>query len=242
MATAILFHGEDHDLVVKRMHSYAMEILNVPSLEALMNHGDYQEVQPTSKSYLYSMDVIGAVVAESALPPFRAKKRVIALLSIDRMQKVHANALLKTLEDAPERFILLLTTVCYDDILKTILSRVQKEYVPGGGDYPNYTGQIKELFSLLTLKKYDTFFKEITELDKSISENVELSEKKLRVFLEDFITVFLEKEKALHLVSSNALQIEENINISLKSFHSNIRIKYILENLFLETQQQRCSK
>ena len=242
MATGILFHGEDHDLVLKRMHSRAMEILEVPSLEALMNHGDYQEVQPTSKSYLYSMDVIHSVVAESALPPFRAKKRVIALLSIDRMQKVHANALLKTLEDAPERFVLLLTTICYDDILKTILSRVQKEYVTGGGNYPEYTGQIQELFSLLLLKKYDSFLKKITELDKVMTENVELSEKNLRIFFEDFISVFIAKEKAPHLVSSSALQIEETINNSLKSFHVNIRIKHILDNLFLETQLLHCSR
>lgn len=241
MAGGILFHGEDHELVVKQMQSRAMEILGVDSLEALMKHGDYQEVQPTSKSYLYSMDVIHSVVEESALPPFRGKKRIIALLAVDRMQKVHANALLKTLEDAPESFVLLLTTICYDDIIKTILSRVQKEHIAGGGEYPDYSPQIKELFSLLASKKYDAFFKEIIELDKSMTENVELSEKNLRVFLEDFMSVFIAKEKAPHLISAKASRIEVLIDASLRSFHGNIRIKHVLENLFLETQQQNCS-
>ncbi len=238
MASGIVFHGEDHDLVVKRMQSHAMEILGVNSLEALMNHGDYQQVAPTSKSYLYSMDTIQLVVAEASLPPFRAKKRVIALLAIDRMQKVHANALLKTLEDAPSNFVLLLTTVCYDDILPTILSRVQKEYVSGLGQLVSYTTKIQELMLLLSTRKYDSFFKIIIEIEKSITENSELSEKNLRIFLEDFMSVFIQMKKAPHLTSANALKIEQLIQVSLQGFQTNISIKHILENLFLESQQQ----
>jgi|GEM_PF-3236703 len=242
MATAIIFYGEDHDSVVDSMRKHAMALLGVHSLEGLNNHGDYQEVGPTSKSCVYSMDVIHSVVAESALPPFRGEKRVIAMLSIDRMQKVHANALLKTLEDASDRFVLLLTTICYQDIIDTILSRVQKVYVPSRENYRDFKKEIENIFSLLSLKQYDLFFKEIGELDKSMKEQLEEAEKNLRLFFEDFIAVFISQKKAPHLVSFYALKIEECIHTSLESFHSNVSIKHILENLFLETQQLNYSK
>jgi len=238
MKSAILFHGDDHAGIVSHMRKYAAEELGVDSEEALLNHGDYQEVKPTSKSYLYSMDTIARVVEESALPPYRGDKRIISLLSVDRMLPVHANALLKTLEDAPLSFHLFLTTTRYDDILKTILSRVQKEYVETTSQAVDFSAQISSALAWLHGHFFESFLKEIEAIEKIIVDPVEEAEKKLRHFLENYLNVMMKSIPQDHLVAANASLIEKQISIALKDYASNIRVKHVLENLFLETQQQ----
>ena len=238
MSSAILFHGNDSDIITKTMRKRAMEILDVSSEEALLCHGDYQEVMPTSKSYLYSMETIHLVVEESSLPPFRAKKRIIALLSIDRMLPVHANALLKTLEDAPLNFIMLLTTTAYEDIIKTILSRVQKEFVPGMVEHTDYTEQINNMLHALKVEKYETFFKEVEGIDRLILEDNSVSEGKFRHFLELYMKVCLEKYSGSHLYASHAHILQSAVENAIVAFHGNIRVKHIIENLVLNGKEQ----
>lgn len=238
MTGALLFHGDDHDHVVSAMRKKAMDVLEVASLEALLCHGDYQEVAPTSKTYLYSMETIHSVVEESALPPYRAKKRIIALLAVDRMLPVHANALLKTLEDAPSNFILMLTTTVYDDIIKTILSRVQKEHVQGSKDLEDYSLQIKEMLQMVKEDKYESFFKQVESIDKLISEDNTVSEGNFRHFLELFMKVSLAEKAPAHLFAARAREVQKRARSGLNAFHANIRVKHIIENLFLENPQQ----
>jgi len=242
MAPAVLFHGESHDCVVKQMYKEAMKALGVTTVEALFRHGDFQELKPISKSYLYAMETIHSVVEESALPPYRGNIRIIALISADRMLPVHANALLKTLEEAPLSFQLMLTTTRYNDILKTILSRVQKVFVPGTDFHEEYSSIVDGLFSSLERGFFDTFLKEIEEVEKGLVENIEYTEKKFRHFLETFITLYVKKFDAEHLYNANAKILDTSIQNALSAYQGNIRIKHVLENLFLETQQQIYSK
>jgi hypothetical protein len=241
MKSALLFHGNDHDIIVKKMHEHAAEVLGLDSPEGLLNHGDYQEVKPTSKSYLYSMETIQRVVEESALPPYRGKVRIIALLSADRMLPVHANALLKTLEDAPLSFHLILTTTRYDDILKTILSRVQKEHVEGESEHHDFSDAITQTMACLQQNFFESFTKEIEALEKLIIEPVEEAEKKFRLFLECYMASVLKSLGSNHFYVANAELLESQISCALRDFAGNIRVKHVLENLFLETQQQSYS-
>ncbi|MCH9616758.1 MAG: hypothetical protein SP4CHLAM5_02290 [Chlamydiia bacterium] len=238
MTGAILFHGDDHDIIVAAMRKKAMELLEVSSVEALLCHGDYQEVAPTSKSYLYSMETIHSVVEESCLPPYRGKKRIIALHAVDRMLPVHANALLKTLEDAPLNFIMMLTTTAYDVIIKTILSRVQKEHVRGSKELDDYSLQLKHMVQMVNEDKYESFFKEVELLDKLISEDNMVSEGKFRHFLELFMKVYLSVDAPDNLFAARSGHIQKRIHNALIAFQGNIRVKHIIENLFLESQLQ----
>lgn len=235
MSNAILFHGDDGNFVVEAMRKKAMEVLHVSSKEALFSHGDYQEVMPTSKTYLYSMESIHSVVEESSLPPFSAKKRIIALLSADRMLPVHANALLKTLEDAPESFVMYLTTTAYNDIIKTILSRVQKVHVEGLGELKDYTAQIDKMSVYLKEARFESFFKEVEALEKEMIEDNSLTEGKLRNFLEQFMRESI-KSAPSHLKAAVGRDLLATIQRAINAFHGNIRIKYIMENLFLSNQ------
>ncbi len=242
MTGAVLFHGESHECVVKEMYETAMKALGVNTVEALFRHGDFQEVKPISKSYLYSMETIHSVVQESALPPYRGKTRIIAIVSADRMLPVHANALLKTLEEAPFSFQLMLTTTRYNDILKTILSRVQKVFVPGTDLNDDYSSIIEGLFTSLEKGFFDTFLKEIEEVEKGLIENIEHTEKKFRHFLETFMTLYVKRLTTQHLLNANTKILDQAVQKALTAYQGNIRIKHVLEYLFLETQQQMYSK
>ena len=237
MSNAVLFHGEDGRAVVSAMRKRAMEELDVSSEEALFSHGDYQEVVPTSKTFLYSMESIQSVVEESSLPPFRGKKRIISLVSADRMLPVHANALLKTLEDAPLSFVMYLTTTAYSDILKTILSRVQKVYVEGAGVQKEYGETISHLFALIQGGCFDSFFKEIEVLGKEIGEDPAFTKMRLTNFLEQFAKIAIEAVPS-HLKAAGGRNASRAIERALAAFEVNIRPKHIMEHLFLDTQQQ----
>ena len=205
MGVPKLYYGEDFDSILHQMRKEAVELLGIKNVEGLFSHGDYQEVIPTSKTYLHSMEAIQNIVKESYLPPFNGKVRIIAILSADRMLPVHANALLKTLEDAPENFQLFLLTTKYDDLLKTILSRVQKTYVAGIGEIADFTLKIEQILNFLSEDKYDSFIKSLEVLDKEISENVETAEKKLRHFFETFLKIFANKIGNTPLTSSSII-------------------------------------
>jgi DNA polymerase III delta prime subunit len=234
MGVPKLYYGEDFDSILEKVRNDAKELLGVKNLEILLSHGDYQEALPTSKTYLYSMETIQNIVKESSLPPLNGKIRIIALLSADRMLAVHANALLKTLEDAPENFELFLVTDKYQDLIKTILSRVQKIHVQGICKLFDYSFKIEELINFLKEDKYDSFFKGVEEIDKSITENLEFAEKNLRHFFENFLNIYLKNISIAPQSCSKIGQIYDLIDISLKGYLGNIKIKHILENFFMK--------
>lgn len=238
MRSAILFHGDDHELIKDKVRKHAQNELVAADIDALLNHGDYQEVAPTSKSYLYSMETIQRVIEESALPPFRGKCRIIVLFAADRMLPVHANALLKTLEDAPLSFHLILTTTRYNDILKTILSRVQKEHVDGVSESIDFVPYVEQAWACLEQSFYESFIKEIEGLEKLIIDPIEEAEKNFRLFLEAYLLVYSKKGMKGSIFVANIDQVQRQISEALKDQAVNIRIKHILENLFLGTQLQ----
>ncbi len=59
------------------------------------------------------------------LAPYEARYRVALLLNFEQATPAAQNALLKTLEEAPEKVILLLTAASPEDLLPTIVSRCE---------------------------------------------------------------------------------------------------------------------
>lgn len=95
------------------------------------NHPDLHLFFPESKSGLYPVEQIRAMIDEVHIPPFETARKVFILEDADRMQTVSANALLKTLEEPHPDTTIILIADSVNRFLPTILSRcIQLRFQP----------------------------------------------------------------------------------------------------------------
>ncbi len=90
-----------------------------------MQQADLAVVQAEREGGELIIDQVRALQQSLSLSPYEARFRVALLLRFHEANDNAANALLKTLEDAPPRVILLLTVDAPEDVLPTIASRCE---------------------------------------------------------------------------------------------------------------------
>ncbi len=92
-------------------------------------HPDVVEFEPGAASYRVKDDVRERILPEAARAPIEGERKVIVLFEAERLrgnQNESANAMLKTLEEPPDRTVVILVTGAPDDLLPTIRSRCQR--------------------------------------------------------------------------------------------------------------------
>ena len=92
-------------------------------------HPDVVEFEPGAASYRVKDDVRERILPEAARAPIEAERKVLILFEAERLrgnQNESANAMLKTLEEPPDRTVVVLVTDAPDDLLPTIRSRCQR--------------------------------------------------------------------------------------------------------------------
>jgi DNA polymerase-3 subunit delta' len=92
-------------------------------------HPDVVEFEPSGASYRVKDDVRERILPEAARAPIEGDRKVIVLFEAERLrgnQNESANAMLKTLEEPPDRTVVVLVTGAPDDLLPTIRSRCQR--------------------------------------------------------------------------------------------------------------------
>jgi DNA polymerase-3 subunit delta' len=90
-----------------------------------MQHPDLSIVQAENEGGTLKIDQIRALQHTLSLSPYQARYRVALLLHFEGATDNAQNALLKTLEEAPEKVILLLTSDSAENLLPTIVSRCE---------------------------------------------------------------------------------------------------------------------
>jgi len=88
------------------------------------SHPDIIYIQPDGA--LIRIARIRELLAMLTMRPYEAKKRVVIISDAQAMNTEAGNALLKVLEEPPDRTILILTTDQAADLLPTIVSRCQR--------------------------------------------------------------------------------------------------------------------
>ncbi len=88
------------------------------------SHPDILSVQPSGS--LIRIDQIRELCGALSLKPFEARVRVVVISDAQAMNPSAANALLKVLEEPPDRTILILTAEKSSDLLPTVISRCRK--------------------------------------------------------------------------------------------------------------------
>jgi len=92
---------------------------------AAMQHPDLSVVQAESEGGTLKVDQVREVRRALTLKPYQARYRVALFLRFQEASEGAANALLKTLEEAPEYAILILTADNPEQLLPTIISRCE---------------------------------------------------------------------------------------------------------------------
>jgi DNA polymerase-3 subunit delta' len=87
------------------------------------NHADVHWARPESKSRIISIDQTREITREMQLKPTEARIKVAVISGADRLNVQAANAFLKTLEEPPQKSVLILLSTDPSRILETILSR-----------------------------------------------------------------------------------------------------------------------
>lgn len=90
-----------------------------------MQHPDLSIVQAESEGGTLKVDQIREVRRSLTLKPYQSKYRVALFLRFQEASEGAANALLKTLEEAPNHAILILTADTPEGLLPTIMSRCE---------------------------------------------------------------------------------------------------------------------
>lgn len=88
------------------------------------NHPDIISIKPSNS--LINIGQIRTLCHTLALKPYEAKNRVVIIAGAHTMNKEAGNALLKMLEEPPNRTVFILTALQKSDLLPTILSRCQQ--------------------------------------------------------------------------------------------------------------------
>src|SRR5512138_2969654 len=92
---------------------------------ALMQHTDLTVVQADSEGGILKVDQVREARRVLTLKPYQAKHRVALFLRFQEANDNAANALLKTLEEAPTYAVLILTADNPEQLLPTIVSRCE---------------------------------------------------------------------------------------------------------------------
>ena len=92
---------------------------------AAMKHPDLLITQADQVGGVLKVDQIRALQSRLALAPYEARYKIALLLRFEEAHASAANALLKTLEEPPERVVMLLTAQSSESLLPTIASRCE---------------------------------------------------------------------------------------------------------------------
>lgn len=91
-----------------------------------MQHPDLSLVQAEKRGGALLIDQVRELQHTLALAPYEARYRIALILRFEDATLSAQNALLKTLEEAPERAVLLLTASDAESLLPTIVSRCEE--------------------------------------------------------------------------------------------------------------------
>ena len=200
------------------------------------------------------IDDIRKIIEEESLKRFEGNYRIILIENIERMTTEASNALLKVLEEPVSGTIFLFTTSNKDEILPTILSRVEKYYLSTLSEdnlkvilkslgYENTPylkiGTIDEAKVLLDNEDDDLLsYKDFKDMlrEKDLEKIFKLAEKlSKKPYLKELLSYYQLEAANNYKGSEDKIdyRIFKAVETAFRKFRINVNERHILEYCFL---------
>jgi DNA polymerase III subunit delta' len=132
LAHAFLFSGPDGS----GKRQLVADFFSVVNAEKI-DRADFHEIEPESKSRRILVEQIRELESSLRMSATRAKTKFGVIYEADRLMPQAANAFLKTLEEPPDRSVLILISALPEALLATIRSRcIEVQLRPVGSKAP----------------------------------------------------------------------------------------------------------
>jgi DNA polymerase III subunit delta' len=182
-------------------------------------HADIHWARPESKSRVVTIDQTRELMREIQLKPTEAQFKVAIISGADRLNPQAANSFLKTLEEPPQKSVMILLSTDPQRILETILSRClrlnfsgdgKRELDPAENDWLEKFGALAASEQKSLLGRYrllDVLLQKLGEIRSRVDESLTARsplekydevEKDLREKWEDELTAAIEAEYRRH--------------------------------------------
>ena len=249
----IILYGYENGFLEKYAKELAHRVLrlskNASTEKKIQSemHPDLHIFQPEGKSNLYSTATLEPFIKESSLPPFESRYKVYLFTQADRMLPVHANALLKTLEEKKNFTVIILITTEFRSLLPTVVSRCQKISLSVEEKSPIVTNPL--ILTAIQLSFTSQYFDLITTIDALEKEEVSLSDvthallswyRDLAIIKNNlpahYLTYPEETDALLACAKTNFQSLEsisKQIEIAFEALDRNVKLKHVLEYLLL---------
>ena len=147
-------------------------------------------------------------------------------------QEESANALLKTIEETPDKLIFVFLTASPNDLISTIVSRSQMFYVQNTSEKKYNFSQIKEIFKdFPNTKKQD--FEEFTQKSISYIADNEISLFDYLEIIQAYFTELLKENYSDTYAKESILNVIKNVIQAKKYYLASVKQEYVLDDLWV---------
>ena len=135
LSHAYLFYGEAKDEMRREAQGIAMalEVGNLKEVSPNYTLIDAMIIDAENASSI-GIDIVREIKNFLSQKPFKSKKRTVVVLGAEELTTEAQNAILKILEDAPKSALIILIAKTPERLLPTVISRLQKIYIPSKQD------------------------------------------------------------------------------------------------------------
>lgn len=186
---------------------------------------DVYWIRPESKMRQIPVESIRELIKDIQLKPAGNGWKIAIIVAADRMNSASANAFLKTLEEPPQRSVIILITTEPHRLLETIISRCQK--INFGEESPVSNPEIVEWltqFAKTAAEHNNSIFKKyklLNLLTKELDEAKEKIEKELSAHS------LLEKYRETEMEKEALEQLEKQLNAAIEAEYRRKRLEWL---------------
>ncbi len=233
-----IIEGESRDKAYEAAVDFAKKILlrysspTTPIKLEKGSHPDFLTFKPEGTRSMHAIADIKRLIDDAVMPPFEGKYKVYLIVDAEAMLPVHANALLKTLEDKNDRTVIILTTADSSQLLPTIVSRCKivtlNDREANLSIDAEFQAQITTLLQAAVSRNFTQAFTKVAPIEKAIENG---GVRKLEEFIEIILVFYRD------LMIQSKLATFEKINeltrqISL-GYQRHIKIKTLVEQVVI---------
>lgn len=234
MNQSILITGGNFKERDQRARKIAAENLNLKDVKELDSHPDFTQITPDETASI-GISQIRELNKDLLLRPLRAPLRVALFSQAELLTLEAQNAFLKTLEEPPERVVIILCTRDPQMILSTLVSRCRLITLDSKPEIELLPAEEKELIGLLSNLFILDLGQKFTWAEK-LGQNKEetlLQLDKMTILAREVMLGTLRKTKEVNIEVKKYKNFLQRVGITKNFVRANVNPRFALENLFI---------